>query len=946
MSAQNSNQSPLHYSLGIIGHRDLREEDMPRIREAVAAWLDKHQGRFGTTGTEVWTNLAFGIDQQVAWWLTHPDELSPNQPGSLSRQWALKLVLPFVESDYRGSTSAGWINHTEMPAGEGIHDTSPQFEPLYQTAVYRDFGSVEFYRDPEKYSVSEQEAARAAAYQTAARKIIDECDVLLVLWDGIENGKPGGTADSVQYALSRQHAEKRKPWGRPPIELHRLTIPRASNTFPLGLPYQAERLEPHHGISGRLGTEEAREELGKGLIQFLYNFKKPLWYFSLITFFGLLTICLGSYSLHGEHMAEKKADNVIESLIRAFSFMALEDITIKDPTPTDRFIHFAARASAVIFTFLLGVGLAAYTFGESLLLWRNTYRGGHYVVIGLGRKGTEFLKTMTDSSKRVVAIDREVDGSLARWCSEEWMSLIVGDATSPETLKQARLDRCEKVFIFCGDDQVDMQIASIAARMTDWHQTRNKLLTCNVALKNPNSFGILRRSIGDEANVNLRILDAKNITARMLLERYPIDRFEASPEADCARVVIFGDSPMARELLNQAMQVGLFEYHEEEDQAVPPFQDRYLRVTLLSRNAQKCTQDVLDTWPIYKADPDPSNECTLLRPNESWVRAQHILPDISVYGLPASHHQLLDDDSGLESCLFKDSPGKGRQVISIYFCMDDETETVTLVDRLAVRIERLRLEHQTDLQLYFYGNTSDIEFLQQLEHSVNESNPHLPIKGFEDFLGDYCCDAIEGVELDDLAIRINGMYGSHKYDPMYGPDILPPIWLEHWRKTDEADKQSSRAAAAHAPTKLRLYNRLGNLGLDEKELWTLLYKLEHRRWCAEKYLLGFRPLVHMIHARQMRKEEACLVADWFGWGGTDRPKTRDRWKEERRHVDLVPRQAISELLRAAGDVLKNDEQYGAKHSDWDGLVEHTVKKELEKDNLVSQIVDFLQHRDR
>lgn len=50
------------------------------------------------------------------------------------------------------------------------------------------------------------EAGRAESYRRAAVRIIDSCDVLVAIWDGLPAGGVGGTAESIEYAR-----ESRRP---------------------------------------------------------------------------------------------------------------------------------------------------------------------------------------------------------------------------------------------------------------------------------------------------------------------------------------------------------------------------------------------------------------------------------------------------------------------------------------------------------------------------------------------------------------------------------------------------------------------------------------------------------------------------------------------------------------------------------------------------------------
>jgi len=78
------------------------------------------------------------------------------------------------------------------------------------------------------------------AYRKAGRYIADHCDLLLVLWDGVENGKVGGTSDTMEYAKSEECRDNSKVGGP---EIHHIVIPQEGNPFPVGVPFEIKKFE-------------------------------------------------------------------------------------------------------------------------------------------------------------------------------------------------------------------------------------------------------------------------------------------------------------------------------------------------------------------------------------------------------------------------------------------------------------------------------------------------------------------------------------------------------------------------------------------------------------------------------------------------------------------------------------------------------------------------------
>ncbi len=141
-------------NVGITGHQRLnRPEAWPWVEEAIGRELDR-----ATRPLVLITSLAIGADQLAA-------------RLALERDAVIKAILPFAD--------------IERTFGEA------------DLAEYRrlvDRASVEILRT----SGTDQDA-----YLAAGKRVVDLSDLLMAVWDGEPAKGKGGTADVVDYALSR-----------------------------------------------------------------------------------------------------------------------------------------------------------------------------------------------------------------------------------------------------------------------------------------------------------------------------------------------------------------------------------------------------------------------------------------------------------------------------------------------------------------------------------------------------------------------------------------------------------------------------------------------------------------------------------------------------------------------------------------------------------------------
>lgn len=169
--------------VGVTGHRFLAELD--KVTAGVDRALDQIQDAFGEQPLTVVSALAEGADRLVA------HRVLARSEGELI------AVLPLPECDY-------------MPDFESS-ESREEFLSLLAQA--------------ERVIMLPPASTREEAYAAAGHRALDDCDVLLAVWDGEKPQGPGGTAEIVAEARRRGlplawvRAGNRKPETHEPVSL-------------------------------------------------------------------------------------------------------------------------------------------------------------------------------------------------------------------------------------------------------------------------------------------------------------------------------------------------------------------------------------------------------------------------------------------------------------------------------------------------------------------------------------------------------------------------------------------------------------------------------------------------------------------------------------------------------------------------------------------------------
>ncbi|MDE2091619.1 MAG: hypothetical protein KGJ08_06955 [Gammaproteobacteria bacterium] len=163
---------PLPMVIGVTGHRDLAPEDIPRIQASLAALFACLRRQYPHTPLRLLSPLAEGADRLVA-------------KVALEHGAELVVPLPMPEAEYR----------------KDFQDTHSEFDALKAQAsiIYTLPRPVEAANDDTDLSGPR----RDACYENVGLHIVKHSQLLVALWDGMPAADRGGTAQIVEFALSR-----------------------------------------------------------------------------------------------------------------------------------------------------------------------------------------------------------------------------------------------------------------------------------------------------------------------------------------------------------------------------------------------------------------------------------------------------------------------------------------------------------------------------------------------------------------------------------------------------------------------------------------------------------------------------------------------------------------------------------------------------------------------
>jgi hypothetical protein len=156
---------------------------------------------------------------------------------------------------------------------------------------------------------------------------------------------------------------------------------------------------------------------------------------------------------------------------------------------------------------------------------RLRFTRGHIVVAGLGDKGSRLVTSLVDAGRKVVVIERDPANPHVGPLRRRGVTVLDGDATDPEALREVNVVRAAHLVAMCEADGTNAEVADAARRLvTD--AGRSRPLGCSVHLRDAHLSRLLRARELDAAGGAVRY-DFFNIyqrgARRWLAETSPFD---------------------------------------------------------------------------------------------------------------------------------------------------------------------------------------------------------------------------------------------------------------------------------------------------------------------------------------------------------------------------------------------------------------------------------------
>ena len=580
------------------------------------------------------------------------------------------------------------------------------------------------------------------------------------------------------------------------------------------------------------------------------------WWFLLTAApVALVLGTVGYLTYQSEHLHQPA--HVLSALYQAAQLFVLNAPQLEHP------VHWTLEA---------GRWLAAACFGLAVLLtlhrffrtewrrFRTSLAGPHVVVCGLGELGLRLAIEYRQAGRRVTSIEVAANALAIETAHDRGIAVVVGDARDSQVLRESRVARADSLIAVCEDDATNIGVASAVGRELAHAAGRKRPLECWLFVANPQLRATLREGdvfphASPNYRVNVRGLDLTELHARLLFQQQPLDYAPIAPDSAVrVHLVVAGFGQMGCSLALQAARIGHFA------------NSRRLRLTIVDRDAAS----------------------RLVAFKRCYPRLRKVC-QVEALEAPADEGELSRFLAGLRV--------GGDELVTYAVCFESPAPPLHARDELnlSVGLSLGRSLRDTDAQIHIFLSNTDGAAALLPHDGRHPTCSRLHAFGM---IEDICClSTLLHEEQDQLAQALHEAHLAHeKYDeqgkeradfgtkPGHGP----------WEALPESLKEANRQAADHVPVKLRALGyhlvprelAISPITAFSREQIRLLAPVEHARWCASRWLDGWR------YSRS-RDDARRLHHDLIPW---------EKLPEKERHIDVclatdVP-QAIAKVGKA------------------------------------------------
>jgi hypothetical protein len=547
----------------------------------------------------------------------------------------------------------------------------------------------------------------------------------------------------------------------------------------------------------------------------------------------LLVLSLG-YIGFGQNEELSRTDRIYASL-ELFALHGADfplPVTLKYNICLELARFFAPLSEIIGFIWLyIGYSDTAAEFTDKIFFRLSP--GNHIVICGLGQKGFQLVKDL-GKSNRVVVIEKHPSNPNVEECRALGILVYIGDASTPEILKKARVQNAKRLIAISGNDGTNVDIAvQVGEFLSTQGKRRENPLECHVHivdLELRSLFRFHQTMPTTQKGVRVSMFNVFENGARMLFQNVFLD-YGPRPIVDPndvrqAHLIVLGFGHVGESVVLQAVKMTHFPNGKK------------VRLTIVDKDAAR----QYDRFRVrYGAFPE---HCAVDPPLDAFADESRVFEQIEGW------------------C--KDP----NSIVTVVVCFEDDARSLSVGLSLLAKLKGfpvlilVRIESQAGLARLVARAADHPDF----------NNRMLAFGQIEEACS---AEVVIQEKLDEFARAIHEAFRTkRKGDKRPAEDFS----MAEWSDLDPDLKESNRQQADHIRFKLRAMNwvsqedpRIPSVSkistsivetiTDEGELEKLA-EMEHNRWWAERALAGWQQDKRDKKVRDIRNRLHTDMKPW------------------------------------------------------------------------------------
>jgi hypothetical protein len=257
----------------------------------------------------------------------------------------------------------------------------------------------------------------------------------------------------------------------------------------------------------------------------------------------------------------------------------------------------AARFLIPLLVAFSAVKAFAMLFREQAQLFSLRFARDHVIVCGLSRKGYHLAISFRKQGKKVVVIEENEENEWIEQCRLQGAIVLLGNATDPEILWPAGIERAQCIFAVCDDDGVNAEII-VQAQQLVGHRSGPPLV-CLAHLLEPQLCTLLqeqRLSLGSRL-FQMELFNIFERGARILLQEHPVIHPGLSTEEAPPQVFIIGLGRMGESVVIEVARQWWAYWYDKKFRLPTALLPTPITVTILDIEANRKIKSLRARFP-------------------------------------------------------------------------------------------------------------------------------------------------------------------------------------------------------------------------------------------------------------------------------------------------------------------------------------------------------------